>query len=96
MVNTQIRKLNIIELILGIDDDILLAALEREALGLIESANKKPNVLDAVRPIRKNVTLEQMIAEQNTQPIDADTFFSLASKVGLDDPIDELLADLTV
>ena len=82
--NTQTRKLNIIELVMKIDDERLLATLEKEVLGIFESASKKPNVWEAVRPIRKNVTLDQMIKEQETEPLDADTFFSLAEKVGLD------------
>lgn len=95
MISTQTRKLNIIELVMNIDDDSLLAALEQEVLELVRSSRKKPNIWDAVKPIRKNVTLDQMIEEQNTKPIDAETFFALAEKVGLDDPIEELLSDLT-
>ncbi len=94
MVNQQIRKLNIIELVMGINDDGLLAAIEQEALQLIQQTIKKPNVWDAVKPIRKNVSLAQMIEEQQTKPISADTFFSLAREVELNDPIEELLADL--
>lgn len=95
MVDAQARKLNIIELVMGINDDRLLAAIEREALQLVERTSKMPNVWDAVRPVRKNISLDQMIREQGTKPIDTDTFFSLASEIGLDDPIDDLLADLT-
>ena len=93
--STQIKKLNIIELAMSIDDDILLAAIEEDILRRIQNAEKKPSVWDAVKPIRKNVSLEQMIEEQGTKSIGRDEFFALAEEVGLDDPIDELLADLT-
>ena len=93
--NIQTKKLNIIELIISINDDSLLDALEKEALGLIEYANKKPDILEATKPIQENVTLDQMVKEQNTQSMDAETFFSLASEVELNEPIDDLLADLT-
>lgn len=99
MVNTQMnvqsRKLNIIGLVMSIHDDSLLAGIERDALRHIDSAEKKPNIWDAVKPVRKQVSLAQMIEEQHSTPIDKDVFFALAQQVELTDPIDELLATLT-
>lgn len=94
MVNTQALKLNIIELVMNIEDDHLLAAIEQEARSIL-NRTEKPNVLDAIKPIRKHVSLEQIVQEQNKKMLDAATFFSLAEKVKLDEPIDDLLADLT-
>jgi hypothetical protein len=87
--------MSIIELIMGINDDALLAAIERDALHLVETAKKLPDVWRAVKPIRKNVSLEQMVIEQHTRPIEREAFFALAQNIGMDEPIDELLSSLT-
>lgn len=95
MVNTQLKKMGIIELIMGVSDEAILDAIKKDALQLIQKAKAKPNPFDAVRPIRENVSLDQLMKEQNYKPIDYRTFRNLAKEVALDDPIDELLADLT-
>ena len=95
MVNTQLKRMSLIELIMEVSDEELLDAIREEALQLIQRAEKKPDPFDAVKPIRENVSLEQLMEEQNYKPIDYNTFRSLAEKVELDDPIDDLLADLT-
>ena len=95
MVNTQLKRMGLIELIMEVSDDDLLDAIKQDVLQLIQKAEKKPNPFDAVKPIRENVSLEQLMEEQNYKPIDYATFRNLAKKVELDDPIDELLAGLT-
>jgi len=52
----------------------------------------KLNVFDAVKPIRSNVSLEQIMAEQNYKPISYKEFRKLADKLELEEPIEELLA----
>ena len=93
--HTPLRKLHIIELIMKIDNDSLLAAIEADALQRIAQAEKQPDVWAAVKPIRKDVSLAQIVAEQETKPLDRDTFFGLAEAIELDEPIEDLLADLT-
>lgn len=91
----QLWKLKIIELVMTINDAELLEEIERDARQLAENAARKPSVWDAVKPIRKGLTLEQVIQEQGTKPIDRETFFALAEEVGLDGAVEELLAELT-
>lgn len=54
-----------------------------------------PDVKKALRPIRSNVTLEDIKREQNYTPLDYNEFMDLADKVGLEEPIEELLEMLT-
>lgn len=94
MVNTQLKKMSIIELILQISDDKHLDVIEQQAKSLVQKASKQPNPFEAVKPVRKNVSLEQIMAEQAYQPINYASFKSLAKAIALEDPIEELLADL--
>lgn len=48
----------------------------------------------AVRPIRKSVTLEELIAEQNYQPIKKEEFFRKTSELEIEESLEELLAML--
>lgn len=56
---------------------------------------KKPNVWNAVKPIRSNVSLEQIMLEQNYQPISYQKFRELADKLELKESIEDLLSDLS-
>jgi hypothetical protein len=50
--------------------------------------------LEAVKPIRKTVTLEELIAEQNYRPIKKDEFFRKAGELKFEESLEELLAML--
>ena len=91
----KVRRLNIIEIILGIDNDEALAKIENAAIEIKDQITDKPNVLDAVKPIRTNVSLEQIMEEQNYKPISYKEFRELADQLELKEPIEELLAMLT-
>lgn len=93
MEQTKLKRMNVIELIMRIESEKVLAAIEQEALRHLES-QQTPNVWEAARPIRSNVSLEQIMEEQNYRPISYEEFRALAKEVELDDPIEELLADL--
>ncbi|MCB9035543.1 MAG: hypothetical protein H6557_02880 [Lewinellaceae bacterium] len=62
---------------------------------LKEKIKKNPNVLDAIKPIRANVSLEQIKKEQNYKPISYKEFRELADKIGIEESIEELLALLS-
>ncbi|MEM9846872.1 MAG: hypothetical protein AAF847_03215 [Bacteroidota bacterium] len=56
---------------------------------------EKAQFWKAVKPIRKNVSLEQILEEQNYKPIDREEFFNAADDLNIEEPLDELLAMLT-
>lgn len=94
MTNIQLKRMSIIELVMEVSDEELLDAIRKGAVDVIEQSESKPNPFDAVKPMRENVSLEDLMAEQNYRPIDFRSFRALAEEVELDEPIDELLADL--
>ena len=95
MNSVEVRKLSIIEIIIGIDNDKALAEIESEALRVKEQITNIPNVFDAVKQIRSNISLEQIMEEQNYKPISYDEFRKLADKLEIEEPIEELLGLLT-
>ena len=57
--------------------------------------SKTPNIFDAIKPIRSNISLEQIKKEQNYKPISYKEFRKIADELALEEPIEELLALLT-
>ena len=94
-VDIKYIKLDLIKLIMNSDDTELLAKIEQELL----QNSKNPMVLSdlekAVKPIRKNVTLEQIDMEQTYTPFNYAEFRSIADELELVEPVEELLKMLT-
>ena len=89
------KKNSLIELIMQVEDRSILDAIEKEINRISEESQKSaPNLEDAVRPIRKNVTLADIDSEQVYTPFDYEDFRVSADEVGLEEPIDELLEAL--
>ena len=78
-----------------VEDSKVLDAIEKE-INRISEENQKvlPKLEDAVRPVRKNVTLADIDSEQSYTPFDYEEFRISADEVGLEEPIDELLEAL--
>ncbi len=97
MATLHLRKLNIIEIIMGINNDDALAEIENQAIKIKNQITEKPklNVMDAVKPIRSNVSLEEIMAEQNYKPVSYKEFRKIADQLELKEPIEELLALLS-
>lgn len=84
------RKKRIIREIMKINDESSLEAIENQL------AVKPLSVLreKILRPVRATISLEEMIKEQNYQPIEREEFFELAAAIGIEESIEELLAQL--
>lgn len=97
MATLHLRKLNIIEIIMGINNDDALAEIENQAIKIKKQISEKPklNVKDAVKPIRSNVSLEEIMAEQNYKPVSYKEFRKIADQLEIEESIEELLALLT-
>jgi hypothetical protein len=90
--NLDSRKYRLIQEIMKIDQEADLSKLEDE----VEALHGKDDTrfLVAVKPIRKSASLEELIAEQNYQPISKVEFFQKTSELGIEESLEELLAML--
>lgn len=50
---------------------------------------------DAIRPLRKDLTLDQLLTEQNFKGFDRRELDSLIEEINIQEPVEELLALLT-
>jgi len=95
-VDIRDKKFSLIERIMNIDDELVLDKVGQELDKITPTSNPQvPDINKAICSIRSNVTLEDIKREQNYVPITYDEFMELADEVGIDEPIEELLAMLT-
>jgi hypothetical protein len=86
------RKYKVIEKIIKIEDERLLFALEEQ---LKQTDTESDDLWNRVmKPMKKSVTIEDMIKEQNHKPIKADAFFAQAEELHIEESLEELLAEL--
>ncbi len=95
MIDSAQRKLTLIDLIMHIQDEALLAAIEQQAFSLVQQTAQPPNPFEGVTTLREGVSLAQIKQEQGTQRMKYAAFQALAQEVALEEPIEELLEDLT-
>jgi hypothetical protein len=69
------RKIELIEQIKQLNDEALLAEIERKMAQLLQE-----NTWKAIRPIQKMPTIEEMIKAQNYKPSSKETFFSKSKR----------------
>jgi hypothetical protein len=84
------RKYKLIQEIMKLDSEEALAKLEEE----VEAIQQEEVFWVAIRPLRKTITVEQMIKEQNYQPIERDEFFKMVDELEIEESIEELLSML--
>jgi|GEM_PF-1703282 hypothetical protein len=85
--NLDTRKYRLIKSIMDLNDEISIDFLEHQ----VEELAQKAKFWEAIKPIKKAVTLAEMIAEQNYKPVSAAVFFEQAAAIKMDEPIEELL-----
>ena len=84
------RKYKLIQEIMKLDNEEALSKLEEE----VESIQQEEVFWTAIKPLRKSITLEQMIKEQNYKPIEKDEFFKMVDELEIEESIEELLSML--
>lgn len=80
---------------MSIENEGILTKFEDEAIKIKAQKNNQLKLSKAIKPIRTNVTLEQLKKEQNYQAISYEEFRQLADKIEIKEPIEELLGMLT-
>ncbi len=87
------RKYRMIAEIIKLEDEALLAVLE-DKLWLASTVTAEEAWEQAMVPLRKTLTVADMVSEQGYEPITADTFFEWTSELDIEESPEELLAAL--
>lgn len=90
--NLDKRKYRLIEEIIKLDNEADLSKLESQ-LELLRQ-QEDLSFMEAIKPIRASVTLDQLIVEQNYTPITKGAFFQKTSELEFEESLEELLSML--
>ncbi|MDZ4681085.1 MAG: hypothetical protein SH848_08215 [Saprospiraceae bacterium] len=96
MITLQEKKYRLIEMLMRIEDEQILNAVESQITQVNPKTVNKPSFRDAVKPIRKTVSFQELLVEQNYKPIPYETFRKMVSGIGIEEPVEELLNMLSV
>ena len=92
MSNAKKLKSDILKILSKVDDVNLLKSVRNQ---LINSDKEESlSFLKAVKPIRKGVSLEQIVKEQNCKPITYQEFRAKADNLEWNETLEELLEAL--
>lgn len=90
--NLESRKYRLIQEIMKIEEESLLKKIEHD---LEQGLEQLSSIWDKVIvPTKKTISLKQMIKDQNYLPISNKEFFELAEDLKIEDPLEDLLAQL--
>lgn len=88
MIDTEKRKKRIISKIDHLENDFDLQQIEKVLNAIFESQELAGRV---IKPVRKQISVEEMIKEQNFTGINRQEFDDLISKIDIQEPLSELL-----
>ncbi len=88
MIDTEKRKKRIISKIDHLENDFALQQIEKVLNTIFESQELGGSV---IKPVRKQISVEEMIKEQNFTGINRQEFDDLISKIDIQEPLSELL-----
>ncbi|MFK7908195.1 MAG: hypothetical protein AB8B69_23900 [Chitinophagales bacterium] len=88
------RKLKLIQDIINLKTSAALSKIEQQVKLISESETSKHNLWEAIKPIKKSVSIEEMIVEQNYTPIKKADFYKKTSKLNIKEPLEDLLSML--
>lgn len=88
MINTEKRKKRIINKIDRLENDFALQQLEKVLNAIFENQELAGNV---IKPVRKQISVEEMIKEQNFTGINRPVFDELIRKIDIQESLSELL-----
>ncbi len=90
------RKINLIVEITHLDNEESVRQIE-DAVGKIKkrpTENQLEMLKKLAKPIRKKIDLEELKREQNWKPIDREEFDRLVREIDIQEPLEQLLADI--
>jgi hypothetical protein len=83
------RKKQLIEQIEKLDNEAFIQEIEKKMLQF-----QQEPIWKAIKPLQKTISIEEMIAQQNYKPISKSAFFQKTAEIGIEEPLEELLAML--
>jgi len=93
--NIEVKKYNIIQLIMSVADEGLVDQINSKLMQLIPAKEEASIVEDPISKystvIEQEFDLEKIKREQNYQGIDAKKMYRLIEKADIQEPIEELL-----
>lgn len=91
-------KLKLIEEIMQLNNEQSLRKIEQEIRSLSaaekELEQQKAELKDIIKPIKRSISIDDMIREQGYTPIKRDDFYKKVSKLQIEEPLEELLSML--
>ena len=92
--NLELRKYHLISLIIALQDEDSLTALEAY-LAHKNTLNDTDLLLAKLaKPMRKTISVEELVREQGYRGIDMLEFQALIKEINITEPIEELLASI--
>lgn len=98
--NIESRKVELIAFIALLQQEEAISAIEKTVQEVKSTKKQKQQIVSEAevqyfkRPIRENVTVEELIQEQNWQPIDENKMDAIAKRLNIQEPIELLLSQL--
>ena len=98
--NIESRKVELIAFIALLQQEEAISAIEKIVQQFKSSKKLHQHIVSEAevqyfkRPIRENVTAEELIREQNWQPIDESKMDAIAKRLDIKEPIELLLSQL--
>jgi hypothetical protein len=90
-----LNSLNYVEIEKVVRSDKKIRSKKNNKDALIQSLSTDDPLLKAIKPIRKSATLEVLALEQNYVKTDWNRLRKLADDMAIQEPIEDLLAQLT-
>ena len=85
------RKYHLIQQIMKLDDEETISRIELQ----IETIHHDGELWSSIiKPIRKSVTIDQMIEEQGYKPIEKEAFFEKVDELEIEESLEDLLSML--
>ncbi|WP_338789923.1 hypothetical protein [Bernardetia sp. MNP-M8] len=92
MMNLDTVKLRLIQQIMNLESQSFLEKIESQVRTFVSIKNEeKESFWNAVRPIKKTPSIEEMIILQNHKSINKERFYNKVSQLQLEEPLEELL-----
>ena len=85
------RKQQLIQDILKLEKEEDVSKIEAQ----VKEIQSSDDFISKIKPTRKGVTIEQLIKEQDYKPIKREEFFAKAKALDIQEPLEDLLAQLT-
>ncbi len=95
-INLNTRKYELISQVMQIEKEQNVRLIEDFFSKLFyKSINKQKYEDDIFKPMRENISIEEMLKEQNYKGFDRNNFNNLVKELNIQEPIEDLLNELT-